>query len=211
MHTEQPTSPTHAHTGAASPQRPQPFIFVTGGCRSGKSGYAQAVAEALAPRGLYLATAEARDAEMRARIEAHRQARGPHWRVLESLPAKAAELYRELPCAIGPGEVLLFDCLTLWVSGCMECRLDETAMQGAFRELANALFRLPCPVVVVSNEVGLGLVPETASGRRFRDLAGLANQYMASFATAVVFVVSGYPLAVKGVLPAREFQPSCAT
>ncbi len=180
--------------------RALPFVFVTGGCRSGKSAYAQTLAEGLGSSGLFVATAEARDEEMRRRVELHRQARGPFWRLLETPPQKSRPLHELLPAEARPGEPLLLDCLTLWVAGRMaDC--NEEQLASACRALAQTLFALPCPVVVVSGEVGLGLVPASPEGRLFRDMAGRANQIMADAATSVVFMVSGLPLMVKGRLP----------
>ena len=104
--------------------RANPFVFVTGGCRSGKSAYAQRIAEALSPRGLYLATAQIRDEEMRQRARRHQEARGPRWRLHELPPGAAPEAWQGLSLLVRPDEALLFDCLTLWAAGRM---IEESA------------------------------------------------------------------------------------
>ena len=176
-----------------------PFFFITGGCRSGKSAFAQRLAEGLGTTHAYLATAEARDEEMRERIALHRKARGDSWRTVDVPPGGFPEV-----AAMRLGEVTLFDCLTLWVAGWMETVLPEKGEEAFDRDLSRLFSRLralPGPVVVVSNEVGMGLVPVSASARLFRDLAGLANQQAAAQADAVGFIISGLPLVVKGELP----------
>jgi adenosylcobinamide kinase/adenosylcobinamide-phosphate guanylyltransferase len=206
--------------------REHPFVYVSGGCRSGKSAYAQRVAESLSPACLYLATARPRDAEMRRRVALHKQARGPAWKTLEIVPEQAFShpdgIGVRLAPALRPDACILLDCLTLWVSACMEYartgkpptsvgqepQEDGTAdiVRHACGGLLAALWRAPGPVIVVSGEVGLGLVPSSPHGREFRDLAGLANQQAAGMAHTAIFMVSGLPLAVKGSL----FPLSCA-
>jgi adenosylcobinamide kinase / adenosylcobinamide-phosphate guanylyltransferase len=172
--------------------------LVLGGARSGKSRYAERLIEGAAERGVYCATAEAKDEEMGRRIAAHRARRalrqaedgGPFWRTVEApldlAAAIAASSARETP--------LLVDCLTLWLSNllfCGRCVEEEAERLGAGLESA------PGPVVLVANEVGLGLVPETALGRRFRDAAGFLNQRLAARADRVVFIAAGLPLVLK--------------
>lgn len=167
--------------------------LVLGGARSGKSRYAEAlVAGALAPGGaaLYLATAAPGDAEMAARIAAHRARRGPHWTTRE-VPLALADALRREARAERP---ILVDCLTLWVSNLMEAGCD-VARAGA--ALAALLPSLPGPVVLVANEVGLGIVPDNALARAFRDHAGRLNQAIAAVADRVVFVAAGLPLVLK--------------
>jgi adenosylcobinamide kinase/adenosylcobinamide-phosphate guanylyltransferase len=182
------------------PSRPYPFVFVTGGCRSGKSAYAQRTAEKLSSRQLYLATAHICDEEMRQRVRRHQKARGTNWRLYELEAGAAKDLWHNLPCLIQPGETLLFDCLTLWVAGCMiEEKMPEnfSAICGT---LMSSLWNLPCPVVVVNNEVGMGVVPTAAAGRAFRDMAGEAGQKAAAMATTAILMASGLPLLLKGTL-----------
>ncbi|MDR1360352.1 MAG: bifunctional adenosylcobinamide kinase/adenosylcobinamide-phosphate guanylyltransferase [Deltaproteobacteria bacterium] len=177
-----------------------PFVFVSGGCRSGKSAYAQSLAERYAGQApaLFLATAHLNDEETRARVAAHRLARGPLWRTLEPLPGGEAQLWRKLPAlARGAGAVLL-DSLTLWLSAAMENILDAEALGRSSSRLLLALRGLPCPVILVSDELGLGLAPADSGSRFFRDALGLANQQAARLATQAVLIISGLPLLLKG-------------
>lgn len=164
--------------------------LVLGGARSGKSRYAEQLVERAARCGTYCATAEAGDAEMAERIAAHRARRGPFWRTVETPLA----LVQTIPAAAARERPLLIDCLTLWLSNLLLAgrRPDEEA--GA---LCGALRHAAGPVVLVANEVGMGLVPETPLGRRFRDAAGLLNQDVAALAGRVVFVAAGLPLVMK--------------
>jgi adenosylcobinamide kinase/adenosylcobinamide-phosphate guanylyltransferase len=160
-----------------------------GGARSGKSAYAEILVEGMGP-GLYLATAEAGDAEMAERIRRHRERRGACWTTVEEPLDLAGALGRYT----APGRPVLVDCLTLWLSNVMTAGLDVRAETEA---LAQSLYRLAGPVVLVSNEVGLGIVPETELGRTFRDHAGWLNQTIARIADRVVFVAAGLPLILK--------------
>jgi adenosylcobinamide kinase/adenosylcobinamide-phosphate guanylyltransferase len=169
------------------------IIFVTGGARSGKSHFAQALAEGREGRLLYIATGEARDEEMRARIEKHRQDRGPRWDALE----EPLELGAALAAAGGYAGALL-DCLTLWTSNLMEAAGDdEPALERRLESFLSALETHPGRLCVVTNEVGLGIVPENALARRFRDLAGRINQQVAARATEAYLVVSGMPIRMR--------------
>jgi adenosyl cobinamide kinase/adenosyl cobinamide phosphate guanylyltransferase len=168
------------------------LTLVLGGARSGKSRYAESLIAALPPPWLYMATAEAGDAEMAARIEAHRARRGPQWRTIEAPRGLAAALQRS-----GDRPVLV-DCLTLWLSNLMLAGVD---IEAETAHLERALAAATAPVVLVANEVGYGIVPEHPLGRKFRDLQGLLNQRIAGRADRVVLVVAGLPLAVKGPLP----------
>jgi adenosylcobinamide kinase / adenosylcobinamide-phosphate guanylyltransferase len=168
-----------------------PVTLVLGGARSGKSRYAERFAENAAESGTYCATAEPGDAEMQARIAAHRARRAPFWRTVEEPLALAAVIAAEAR----PRRPLLIDCLTLWLSNLM---LAGRAPEEETPLLCAALRLAAGPVVLVANEVGLGLVPETPLGRRFRDAAGRLNQEVASIADRVVFVAAGLPLMLKG-------------
>jgi adenosylcobinamide kinase/adenosylcobinamide-phosphate guanylyltransferase len=163
--------------------------LITGGCRSGKSRRAQELAESLSGDRLYLATAEPLDAEMRERIRRHRADRGPSWRTVE----EPLELSPHLD---GDGVVLL-DCLTLWVSNLMHARGLEADLSRDFERLAQAIEGSPGHVVVVTNEVGLGLVPDNAMARRFRDNAGWLAQRVARSCDRVEICVAGIPLVVQ--------------
>ena len=164
--------------------------LVLGGARSGKSRYAERLVEAAAVCGTYCATAEAGDAEMAARIAQHQARRGPFWRTVEEPLAVAATVAAEA----APDRPLLIDCLTLWLSNLI---VAGRPVDGEAEALAAALRRADGPVVLVANEVGLGLVPETPLGRRFRDAAGRLNQAVAAVADRVVFVAAGLPLVLK--------------
>ena len=163
--------------------------LVLGGARSGKSRYAEGLIAALPPPWGYVATAEARDDEMIARIAAHRARRGPPWKTVEA-PHEIAEAI--VLCQPMP---VLVDCLTLWLSNMMLAGSDIDAEAGRFER---ALQAAAAPVVLVANEVGSGIVPEFPLGRKFRDLQGTLNQRIAARADRVVLMVAGLPLAVKG-------------
>lgn len=165
------------------------IILITGGARSGKSVYAEHRTLALPGVPHYIATAQAWDEEMRARIETHRARRGPVWRETEA----PLELAAALEASDGEGPRLV-DCLTLWLSNLMFAERDVAAQM---RRLCEATRAQTAPVIFVTNEVGMGIVPENALARRFRDEAGRLNQEIALIAAEVQLVVSGYPLRVK--------------
>jgi adenosylcobinamide kinase/adenosylcobinamide-phosphate guanylyltransferase len=169
---------------AADPQ----LTLVLGGARSGKSRYAESLTTSLPPAWIYLATAEPRDAEMAERIAAHRSRRGAGWRTIEEPHDIAAVL------ATDEGTTLI-DCLTLWLSNRMLAGAD---IDAEIVNLEVALAARLRPVVLVSNEVGSGIVPDNALARRFRDLQGRLNQRLAARADRVVLLVAGLPLIVKG-------------
>ena len=164
-------------------------ILVTGGARSGKSAIAESQALSLAPSAIYIATAEARDAEMAARIAAHQARRGTNW----VTHAEPLDVTRALTATDGRGPRLV-DCLTLWLTNLM---LGGHDWQAAGRALVAALPLQVDPVIIVTNEVGCGIVPENALAREFRDAAGLLNQWVAAVADDVILVVAGLPLKVK--------------
>jgi adenosylcobinamide kinase/adenosylcobinamide-phosphate guanylyltransferase len=170
--------------------------LVLGGARSGKSRHAEALvaahAEACAATRIYVATGEALDAEMRARIDLHRRQRGPGWLTRET----PLDLVATLAAEAAPGRVVLVDCLTLWLSNLMHAGRDVDAETRALAELVRARPRA-APVVFVANEVGLGIVPDNALARAFRDHAGRMNQAIAAAAGLVVFVAAGLPLILK--------------
>jgi adenosylcobinamide kinase / adenosylcobinamide-phosphate guanylyltransferase len=164
-------------------------ILITGGARSGKSTRAEGRACAFAGRPVYIATAEALDEEMRERIERHRARRGGGWLERET----SLELVAALDDTDGAGARLV-DCLTLWLSNLMHAGRDWSIEAS---KLADALGRQQSPVVLVTNEVGLGIVPDNALARQFRDAAGSLNQIIARAADEVEFVVAGLPMRVK--------------
>ena len=163
-------------------------VLVLGGARSGKSAFAQQLAEAAAPERLYLATGAAGDDEMAARIATHRAARGVGWATREE-PLELADALRREARA---GRVVLVDCLTLWLSNCLFGGLD---LAGELGRLGAALREVAGPVILVSNEVGSGIVPETKLGREFRDWQGRLNQQTAAACDAAVLVIAGLPVA----------------
>ncbi len=166
------------------------LTLVLGGARSGKSRYAEALIEAAPAAPIYLATAEARDEEMAERIERHRARRGARWRLVEEPLALADRLLAESRS----DRAILVDCLTLWLSNLLLAGRDIDAEGAA---LIAALPKLSGSVVFVANEVGLGIVPENAMARIFRDQAGRLNQEIAARADRVVFVAAGLPLILK--------------
>jgi len=170
------------------------FVFVTGGARSGKSDYAMSLAEKSGGRLVYIATATAGDDEMRERIENHRRSRGMNWKTIE----ETLDLSGAVSSLGGEGTVVI-DCLTLWLTNLMMQDMEafEDVAVNKARELADALRTFKGTVVVVSNEVGMGIVPENTLSRRFRDVAGLVNRVMAASADEVYLVVSGIPVRIK--------------
>jgi adenosylcobinamide kinase/adenosylcobinamide-phosphate guanylyltransferase len=168
--------------------------LILGGARSGKSRLAQRLANLVAGPKILIATAEAKDAEMAARIAAHRRERGPEWRTVEEPLLLATALDEAAPA----GRPVVVDCLTLWLSNLM---LAEIGIEPAVVALEAALSRAPGPVILVSNEVGLGIVPENALARAFRDEAGRLNQRMAAASEAVYFLAAGLALTLKGPPP----------
>lgn len=165
-------------------------LYVLGGARSGKSRYAQARAEALGGDPVFVATAEAFDDEMQGRIARHQADRDARWRTVE--------VPRDLPAAIDAlsarEAVVLVDCLTLWVSNLL---LADADIARAASELCGAIARFEGHLILVSNEVGLGIVPDNALARQFRDAAGQLNQSVAAAASEVVLLAAGLPLTLK--------------
>ncbi|MGF7146931.1 adenosylcobinamide kinase/adenosylcobinamide-phosphate guanylyltransferase [Sphingomonas zeicaulis] len=170
-----------------------PILFVLGGARSGKSRYAQQRAEALPGDLVYVATAQAFDDEMTARIAHHRDDRGARWRTVEAPLALAETVAIETRT----DRVLLVDCLTLWATNLLLAdRADDEGAQAA-EALVAALAAAAGPVLLVANEVGLGIVPDNPLARRFRDIAGRINQAVAAAAHEVQFIAAGLPLRLK--------------
>jgi adenosylcobinamide kinase/adenosylcobinamide-phosphate guanylyltransferase len=169
-----------------------PFVLVGGGARSGKSRFALHRALALGARGLFVATAEASDDEMRVRIARHRKERDARWRTLEAPLALVAALEDA-----GAHDVILVDCLTLWLSNLLVHGATAEEALARVDEVRATLARRRVPVVLVTNEVGLGLVPETPLGRTFRDVAGLAHQRLARDADEIFLAILGLVLRVR--------------
>ena len=175
-------------------QRPQMTkrdkILVLGGCRSGKSAHALKLAESIGRRRLFVATCVPQDDDMRDRVDRHRAERGDGWETMEVPTDLAGAIRKHSPTA----EVMLVDCLTLWLSNLM---LAERPLEPEAEALEAALARRAAPTVVVSNEVGWGVVPDTPLGRRFRDAQGWLNQRVAALAGRVELVAAGLPLRLK--------------
>jgi adenosylcobinamide kinase/adenosylcobinamide-phosphate guanylyltransferase len=169
--------------------------LVLGGQRSGKSEYAEALAQKLAGKGIYLATSAtfdaAGDAEFQSRIQRHRARRGAFWRTVE----EPIDLAGAVAAEAGPDRVVLVECLTLWLSNLLARGLDA---QPRIVHLLNVLEEVTGPVLFVSNEVGLGIMPINELARQFADLAGDLHQAIARRAGRVVLVTAGLPLALKG-------------
>lgn len=163
-------------------------ILVLGGARSGKSRYAEGLAAGFAGNRTYIATARPDDAEMAARIAAHLARRGPDWTTIEA-PLELVEALEQVASAF-----VLIDCLTLWISNLMIADLD---IAPQIERLAGALGARPGTIVMVSNEVGLGIVPDNALARRFRDEAGFAHQRLAQACDKVLFMTAGLPTRLK--------------
>ncbi len=165
-------------------------LLVLGGARSGKSRYAQQVAEQAQRTPIYLATAQVWDAEMQARIGLHQAERDARWTTLEEPIDLVTALQREAR----PDRIILVDCLTLWLTNIL---LAGAPVAEASEGLANACRALAGPVIFVSNEVGQGIVPDNALAREFRDAQGRLNQLMAEACDAVIWVAAGLPQVVK--------------
>jgi adenosylcobinamide kinase / adenosylcobinamide-phosphate guanylyltransferase len=164
--------------------------LLLGGVRSGKSHYAQQIGER-AGQVVFVATAQAADDEMRLKVERHRKSRPQHWKTVEEPLALAEAIAQHGPTC----DLMIIDCLTLFAANLLDAKTDEKASVDG---LCNALQAAVCSVVLVSNEVGSGVVPEYASGRRFRDLLGEMNQSVARVASNVLLLVAGLPLVLKG-------------
>jgi len=169
------------------------LALILGGARSGKSRYALDLAGTFPPPRLYVATAEAGDEEMAVRIGQHRRDRGEGWETAEA----PLELAGTLEQAQGGYEVIVVDCLTLWLSNQLIRGGGEAELQRECVELAAVVEKAATPTIVVSNEVGWGIVPENPLAREFRDRAGWLHQLMAAAADLVVLLVAGLPLTLK--------------
>ena len=189
---------------------PKQLTLVTGGARSGKSAFAVHLAKRSGGRVLFLATMAPSDDEDRRRVKRHREDRPPHWQTMEeplAVPEALLAWGRDF-------DTVVLDCLTLWVARLMEaadlmetprCTLQpsevdrfEEAVSGRVGDLLSAYRQQPSSLIVVTNEVGAGLVPPCPSGRVFRDLLGLANQRLAAQADSVHYLLAGLPLTIKG-------------
>lgn len=192
--------PINVETGYPRRENPlrscaMPLTLITGGSRSGKSAHAitLATANASASRRYFIATAEALDDEMRARIAHHQVTRPPEFITIEA----PLELEAAIAALASRAGVAVLDCLTLWVSNLMGQGLDDNAILARADALAAALRRAPLQIIVVTDEVGWGIVPDNPVARRFRDLLGWTNQKVAQVADEVLLMAAGYPLRLK--------------
>lgn len=165
--------------------------LILGGARSGKSRYAQKLVESLRPRRVFIATAEALDEEMADRISRHIADRGESWETIE----ESIRICECIDQTAGEDRAVLVDCLTLWLSNIMLASLD---VEAEVAKLTRTLESVSAPLVLVSNEVGMGIVPESPLGRDFRDAQGRLNQAVAAACDKVEFVAAGLPLRLKG-------------
>lgn len=171
------------------------ITFITGGCRSGKSTYALQLAERLpAEKSIFIATCAPQDEEMKQRVAKHQRQRSRNWITIEEplrLPEAILQNSRR-------EEVILIDCLTLWVSNLLMETDDAKQLEQTISKLIHSLEKAKGPVVLVSNEVGTGIVPENRLARQYRDIIGLVNQAVAQTAGKVIWMVAGIPATIKG-------------
>lgn len=174
------------------------IILITGGARSGKSAFALRQASLYSGKKAYIAAAEPLDNEMQERIEKHKIQRGKEWDAFEE-PIKIADVIRE---TMGRYPVIVLDCLTLWLSNLLTRQNDEEIVKIELEDFITALKSFQSlsgsQLIIVSNEVGMGIVPDNALSRRFRDLAGVLNQKVAELADEAYLLVSGMPIKIKG-------------
>ena len=169
-------------------------IFVIGGCRSGKSSHALQIAEGMpGDRKIYIATCVPQDDEMKQRVARHQRERSQAWVTIEEPLGLAEVISKNSPKT----DVMLVDCLTLWLSNLLMETTNEAKLAGKISQLTDALKNATCPIILVSNEVGTGIVPENKLARQYRDLTGQANQAVAKTADKVIWMVAGIPVKVK--------------
>ncbi len=167
------------------------LIFITGGARSGKSAFAQKLAARLGKKVTYIATAQAKDKEMELKIKFHRKNRPSHWKTIE----EEKDITEVLSRGAKKSEVILLDCLTLLISNLLLSSRKDVLKE--VRQLVGRIKEIKATTLIVSNEVGMGIVPDNRLARRFRDIAGEANQIVAQVADEVYLVVSGIPIKVR--------------
>ncbi|MBY0427063.1 MAG: bifunctional adenosylcobinamide kinase/adenosylcobinamide-phosphate guanylyltransferase [Cytophagales bacterium] len=166
------------------------LTFITGGARSGKSGFAQKSALGLSENPIYIATAKVWDTEFEQRVNRHKADRGPEWTSIEA--------FRKLASLPIQGKIVVIDCVTLWLTNLyVEHSYDIEACLHEFKQELDDLLVVDTHIFLISNELGMGLHAETEMGRKFTDLQGWANQYAANKADEVVFMVSGIPMYIK--------------
>lgn len=169
--------------------------FVFGGARSGKSRFSQKLGESVLEKKLFIATAQPLDDEMKKRIESHRASRGKNWETIEE-PLEISKAIREGGNEYG---LILIDCLTIWISNLLEgLDGDEEKILKEVRKLEETIKESGARFIIVSNEVGMGIVPDNKMARQFRDLLGMVNQGMAELSDRVILMASGVPMVLKG-------------
>jgi adenosylcobinamide kinase/adenosylcobinamide-phosphate guanylyltransferase len=180
------------------------IVFIIGGCRSGKSQHALQTAEKIpGNRKIYIATCVPEDDEMKKRVAKHQKGRSKSWTTVEeSLKLPEAILQNS-----HRADVILIDCLTLWVSNLLMETSDEEKLEETIYQLIDTLEKTRCPIVLVSNEIGTGIVPENRLARQYRDIIGLANQAVAKTADQVIWMVAGIPVTIKGESPSNFLEP----
>jgi adenosylcobinamide kinase/adenosylcobinamide-phosphate guanylyltransferase len=170
------------------------IVLIIGGCRSGKSRYALELASQVTEKNnIFIATLMPGDDEMKARVQRHQKERDQHWKTFEA-PIRLPEAVNDHGRR---GNVVVVDCLTLWLSNLLLESDDQQSIEEQIHALIQALETAQCPIFLVSNEVGTGIVPENRLARLFRDIAGLANQKVAACADSVIWMVAGIPVLVK--------------
>ena len=170
------------------------LIFITGGSRSGKSSFAVKLAQSIRKKKIFIATCIPEDSEMRRRVMLHRKSRPSSWRTIEQRGALVPILTKET----GSDVVIIIDCLTLFVSSLLMKGLKEKRIKDEVNKAVAIIKKAKATVIIVSNEVGSGLVPENKLGRNFRDIVGSCNQIVGAGADEVNYMVSGIPLKIKG-------------
>ncbi len=169
------------------------FIFITGGARSGKSRYAQDLARGISKRVAFIATCIPQDKEMKRRIALHKKSRPSNWKIIE----ESKDIESTLVKLKNKTDVVIIDCLGLLISNLLSEGADEKVIEKKIRTIAQILPKVEFTSIVVSNEVGSGIVPDNPLARRFRDLLGLSNQIIAKKADEVIFIQSGIPITIK--------------
>lgn len=170
------------------------IIFITGGARSGKSGYAVGLAKKNYRKVVFIATAEPGDGEMIERIRKHRVSRPAHWKVIE----EGRDIGASLRCIRRRFDVVLIDCLGIWISNLMGENLKDREIEKKIKDFVRTVLKTSSDIIIVSNEVGSGIVPDNPLARRFRDLLGLANQEIAMVSDEVFLMISRIPVKIKG-------------
>lgn len=165
-------------------------VYISGGTRSGKSRFAQDMALKLSTEPVYLATARVWDQDFQERVNRHKLERGPEWTTYEA--------YKDLARLPLQGRVVVVDCITLWLTNYfMDYDNNLEKSLQSFKQEIDHLLKIEATFIIISNELGMGLHADTAMGRKFMDLQGWANQYVASLAAEAIFMVSGLPLYLK--------------